>query len=385
MPSVVLTCPKCGGNMEPDGDKCVCPYCKTITMNIFSPKIAFDPQTSGLEEFAKTLRENKQLFIIKSDGVFLKTDPETLIVNKKIEMAEKLLQEEEYDEVIKTLKGVQNFPAARLCMLATNKVRDEFPLTMRASVPDFSRIYSTCDDQDTINTYREIEKICRINIEVKRLAEKGYEMLSLNMYDETLAYARNLCAQYPNKAAAWDLAACAVNLKARRSPFLPPIGEEVSYMIQCPDYAGDERNLFTKYCFLKSKAIHEKEIECTRKLNEFNVLGSERNKAALAQAKKMQSKLIVIAVLTVLFSALPLALYFVSPLAATLTLSTVPLMALCLILAILKMPKMILDDNKDLFYDNYKKVRKTSKRLAIFVTLISLPLLIAGVVLIVMG
>ena len=247
MATIQIKCPNCGATPRIEGDRMVCEYCNSVIMRVFSSDTAFNATEMDLQDFRETLENNKRDFFIRIDSVVRATNVDTLILNRRLEMAAQALKNADYAEVPRVLATVRGeFAAERLILLAHYHAQSEQQLSMMAIEPDFSSLYPLCDEE-TKNTYREIEKICRKNVRLREKVNKGYELLSLGMRDEAGAYGKKLCNEFPDKACVWDFAAVAVNRKAGTPKHSLPVGKEMRFMMQCPDYGIYTPQLFREY------------------------------------------------------------------------------------------------------------------------------------------
>ena len=207
MATIQIKCPNCGATPRIEGDLLICEYCNSITMRIFSSDAAFNATEMDLQNFRTALENNKRDFFIRINSVIRATDVDSLILNKRLDMATQALKSAAYDQVPSILSTVRGeFAAERLVLLARYRAQSEQQIAMMAIEPDFSALYPLCDEE-TENTYREIEKICRKNVRLQEMVNKGYELLSLNSRTRRSPTAKN----------------CATNFRTRRAcGTLPP-------------------------------------------------------------------------------------------------------------------------------------------------------------------
>ena len=259
MATIQIKCPNCGATPRIEGNLLICEYCNSITMRIFSSDAAFNATEMDLQNFRTALENNKRDFFIRINSVIRATDVDSLILNKRLDMATQALKSAAYDQVPSILSTVRGeFAAERLVLLARYRAQSEQQIAMMAIEPDFSALYPLCDEE-TKNTYREIEKICRKNVRLQEMVNKGYELLSLNMQDEAVAYGKKLCNEFPDKACVWDFAAIAVNRKAGTPKNTLPVGKEMQFMMQCPDYGIYTPQLFRHYRSPAEQAVLDDE------------------------------------------------------------------------------------------------------------------------------
>ncbi len=232
MAFVMLDCPNCGGQMERGNNQYRCPYCGAEALYIVDAKINGDIDIITPEEFGKQLDESRKQFVVNINNEFKVMDVDTMVLNKKIQDATKLLAEKKYEEVLLTLQRVEDkwLSVVRLKYLASLMVSNEYELSMCYGYIDeycggilneglawwrydalgyyeyYKEILQLADEQ-TKNTYIEIAKLCRERYDtteqVKEEIRKANELLDVELYDEAIAYTKEMCRKYPQYMHSW--------------------------------------------------------------------------------------------------------------------------------------------------------------------------------------
>lgn len=246
MATIEMRCPNCGGKMQLVNNQFTCQNCRTMMLNIVDAKIDADVTVMSPEEFARKIEESKRQFVVNINDNIKVFDVDTLVVNKRIQDATKALEVRKFDEVFSILNGIANtiLSVERLRFLAEFNVVNEYELSFYDGYIDgndhYSNIIGLADEQ-TKATYKKLADYCREQYDTKRRIESEIKevekLLSVKLYQEAIAYTKEMCRKYPQTALSWAYA-CEVkcNISSNYNCNL-----EFSMMEKCPDYS--EANL----------------------------------------------------------------------------------------------------------------------------------------------
>ena len=249
MAVVQMKCPNCGGTMGLVNNQFKCPNCRTMILNIVDAKIDADVTVMSPDEFARKIEESKRQFVVNINDNLKVFDVNTMVINKKIQDATQALEAGRFDTVKSILDGVSDdiLSVERLRFLADFKVTNEYELSFYDGYIDtvsygygrsnhFSNIIKLADEQ-TKATYLKLAEYCREQHDTKnRIRAEITEvekLLSVKLYQEAIAYTREMCRKYPQTALSWAYA-CEVkcNISSNYNGNF-----EFSMMEKCPDYS----------------------------------------------------------------------------------------------------------------------------------------------------
>lgn len=212
MALVTMTCPNCGGALQPNSNgeaQFDCPYCHTTVLNIVDAKINGDIETIDVDSFVKQIKEQRRQFVIHIDKQYKVIDVETAVINEKLQQAEKLLEKGQWGTLQYMLADIPNniVAAARMKLLARVACRNEYELTLKAArldSPEYRNLLSVCDEE-TAQSYRKLHDICLENLEIEQEISKVTHFFDgVRMYKEAYAYALNMCEKYPSNICSWE-------------------------------------------------------------------------------------------------------------------------------------------------------------------------------------
>lgn len=212
MAFVTMTCPNCGGALQPNSNgeaQFDCPYCHTTVLNIVDAKINGDIETIDVDSFVKQIKEQRRQFVIHIDKQYKVIDVETAVINEKLQQAEKLLEKGQWGTLQYMLTDIPNniVAAARMKLLARVACRNEYELTLKAArldSPEYRNLLSVCDEE-TAQSYRKLHDICLENLEIEQEISKVTQFFDgVRMYKEAYAYALNMCEKYPSNICSWE-------------------------------------------------------------------------------------------------------------------------------------------------------------------------------------
>ena len=212
MALVTMTCPNCGGALQPNSNgeaQFDCPYCHTTVLNIVDAKINGDIETIDVDSFVKQIKEQRRQFVIHIDKQYKVIDVETAVINEKLQQAEKLLEKGQWGTLQYMLADIPNniVAAARMKLLARVACRNEYELTLKAArldSPEYRNLLSVCDEE-TAQSYRKLHDICLENLEIEQEISKVTQFFDgVRMYKEAYAYALNMCEKYPSNICSWE-------------------------------------------------------------------------------------------------------------------------------------------------------------------------------------
>ena len=212
MALVTMTCPNCGGALQPNSNgeaQFDCPYWHTTVLNIVDAKINGDIETIDVDSFVKQIKEQRRQFVIHIDKQYKVIDVETAVINEKLQQAEKLLEKGQWGTLQYMLADIPNniVAAARMKLLARVACRNEYELTLKAArldSPEYQNLLSVCDEE-TAQSYRKLHDICLENLEIEQEISKVTQFFDgVRMYKEAYAYALNMCEKYPSNICSWE-------------------------------------------------------------------------------------------------------------------------------------------------------------------------------------
>lgn len=212
MALVTMTCPNCGGALQPNSNgeaQFDCPYCHTTVLNIVDAKINGDIETIDVDSFVKQIKEQRRQFVIHIDKQYKVIDVETAVINEKLQQAEKLLEKGQWGTLQYMLADIPNniVAAARMKLLARVACRNEYELTLKAArldSPEYRNLLSVCDEE-TAQSYRKLHDICLENLEIEQEISKVTQFFDgVRMYKEAYVYALNMCEKYPSNICSWE-------------------------------------------------------------------------------------------------------------------------------------------------------------------------------------
>ncbi len=242
MAVVQMKCPNCGGTMGLVNNQFICSNCRTMMLNIVDAKIDADVTVMSPDEFARKIEESKRQFIVNINDNLKVFDVNTMVINKQIQDATSSLARGEFDQVMASLSSVPSdiLSAERLRYLAEFRVKNEYELSFHDGYidenPHFKNIIRLADDQ-TRATYQKIAYYCREQYDTKRRIEAEItevnKLLDVKLYQEAIAYTKEMCKKYPQTALSWAYA-CEVKctISSNYNGNL-----EFSMMEKCPDYS----------------------------------------------------------------------------------------------------------------------------------------------------
>lgn len=242
MAFIHMECPNCGGGMKLVNNQFVCGYCHTTAFNIIDAKIDEDVTVMTPEEFESRIEKNKRQFLVKIDDNLKVFDVNTMVINKKIQNATAELTIGRFDSVVDILKGISDeiLSVERLRFLCEFKVKNEQELTTYDGYIDNSKHYKKVlqlADEQTKATYLRLGEYCRERHDTKERIQSEIEevnkLLEVKLYQEAIAYTKEMCKRYPQTALSWAYA-CEVKctISANYNGNL-----EFSMMQKCPDYS----------------------------------------------------------------------------------------------------------------------------------------------------
>ncbi len=261
MPLVEMKCPNCGGEMAVQNNQFVCQHCRTMILNIVDEKINADVTIMTPDEFAREIEKSKRKFVLNINDNLSVFDIETKIINKRISDAEKFLSEGAFVRVAGALDGVPNniLSAARLRYLAELEVKNEYELINgRARYIDVDKYGRTSEsysriirlaDEETKTTYIKLAEFCRNRCNtqqrIRSEIKKVYELLDVELYEDAVAYATEMCRRYPQTVLSWETL-CDVKYKVNQNY---DGRAEYEMMKRCPEYHGEVPEAVAKYLF----------------------------------------------------------------------------------------------------------------------------------------
>lgn len=242
MAFVHMECPNCGGGMKLVNNQFVCAYCHTTAFNIVDAKIDEDVTVMTPEEFEARIEKTKRQFLVKIDDNLKVFDVNTMVINKKIQNATAELTIGRFDSVVDILKGISDeiLSVERLRFLCEFKVKNEQELTTYDGYIDNSKHYKKVlelADEQTKATYLKLGEYCRERHDTKERIQNEIEevnkLLEVKLYQEAIAYTKEMCKRYPQTALSWAYACevkCTISANYNGN-------FEFSMMQKCPDYS----------------------------------------------------------------------------------------------------------------------------------------------------
>lgn len=248
MATIQMKCPNCGGTMTLANNQFICPNCRTMMLNIVDAKIDADVTVMSPDEFAQKIEKSKKQFVVNINDDLKVFDVNTMVINKKIQDATQALNAGRFSEVSSLLNGVPNdvLSAERLRFLAQYSAKNEYELSFHDGYIDtnaygrqdshFANIMKLADEK-TKATYQKLADYCREQYDTKVRIEKEIkeveELLSVKLYQEAIAYTKEMCRKYPTTALSW---AYACEVKCRISSNYNG-NIEFSMMEKCPNFS----------------------------------------------------------------------------------------------------------------------------------------------------
>ena len=257
MTVVQMKCPNCGATMELVNNQFRCPNCRTMILNIVDAKIDADVTVMSPDEFARKIEASKRQFVVNIDDKLKVFDVNTMVINKKIQDATYALDNGDFGAVLSILEGLPEdiLSVERLRFLAKYKVKNEYELSFYDGYIDtrynYSNIIKLADDK-TKATYQKLAEYCRDQYDTKKSIEAEItevdKLLAVKLYQEAIAYTKEMCRKYPQTALSWAYACevkCSISMNYN-------CDFEFSMMEKCPDYsktAVPEKLGYKMYCF----------------------------------------------------------------------------------------------------------------------------------------
>ncbi len=245
MAIVHMKCPKCGGTMVYENNQFRCPYCNLMMLNIVDAKIDADVTVMSPDDFAKRIEESKKQFVVHINDDFKVFDVNTMVINKQLKDATAILALGNFDAVLSYLSNVPSniLSAERLKFLAEYRAKNEYELSFFDGYidndPHFKNIINLADEQ-TRATYKKIAEHCREQHDTKLRIEAEItevnKLLNVQLYQEAIAYTKEMCKRYPQTALSWAYA-CEVKCTISRNY---NGNLEFSMMEKCPDYSEEK-------------------------------------------------------------------------------------------------------------------------------------------------
>lgn len=238
---VQMKCPNCRGEMHLINGQFTCPFCRTTLLNIVDAKIDADVTVMSPDEFAKKIEESKRQFVVNINDNLQVFDINTMVINKKIKDATHALDKGNFDDVLDMLDDIDLaiLSVERLRFLADFKVKNEYELSFYDGYIDnnhyFKNVISLADEQ-TKATYQKLAEYCRDRYDTKKRIEAEIKevekLLSVQLYQEAVAYVKEMCRKYPQTALSWAYS-CEVKCHISNNYNCE---FEFSMMEKCPDY-----------------------------------------------------------------------------------------------------------------------------------------------------
>lgn len=241
MAVVQMKCPNCGATMELVNNQFSCPNCRTMILNIVDAKIDTDVTVMSPDEFARKIEASKRQFVVNIDDKIKVFDVNTMVINKKIQDATHALNKGDFSAVLSILEGLPGdiLSVERLRFLARYKVKNEYELSFYDGYIDnnynYSNIIKLADDK-TKATYQKLAEYCRDQYDTKKRIEAEItevdKLLAVKLYQEAVAYTKEMCRKYPQTALSWAYACevkCSISMNYN-------CDFEFSMMEKCPDY-----------------------------------------------------------------------------------------------------------------------------------------------------
>ena len=217
MSMITTKCPNCGAQMKLENNQLVCTGCRTSILSIVDAKIDADVTVMSPDEFAKKIEESKRQFVISTDNNLEVFDVQIKIYNKKIQDATEYLECRFFSQARKALKDVPEdiFSVARIHCLASFECTNEYELSNYNSSYDkfdlkediyFKNVLNAANEE-TKETYIKIaeynDNLHKCTKELNNEILKVFELMKVNLYEEAVIYANNICRKYPNFANSW--------------------------------------------------------------------------------------------------------------------------------------------------------------------------------------
>lgn len=274
--STQVQCPKCGATMRLVNNQFVCPNCNTMILNIMDTKIDSDVMVMSPNEFAKKIEKGKKRFVVNIHDKFEVFDVETKIINKKIADATAMLEQGNFDSIKNTLDGVPDtvLSAERLRYLSAYEVRNEFELSSYDGYVEPNKHYENIlklADEQTSETYRKIASYCReqydTRTKIKAEIEEVNGLLKVQLYDDALVYAKEMCRKYPQTMLSWSYLCQIKQIKDRRYN----CDFEYGMMKKCIDYSFEKLPAFLKDRIEKYRSEKKGKFENQEQVAKFFV------------------------------------------------------------------------------------------------------------------
>lgn len=244
MAVVQMKCPNCGGTMELVNNQFKCPNCRTMLLNIVDAKIDADVTVMTPDEFARKIEESKRQFVVNINDNLKVFDVNTMVINKKIQDATQALELGDFNKVLSILDGLpcDVLSIERLRFLAGFQVKNEYELSFYDGYIDTGYRYKNIlylADEQTKETYQKLAEYCREQYDTKKRIESEIlevnKLLDVKLYQEAIAYTKEMCKKYPQTALSWAYA-CEVKCNISKNY---NCDFEYVRMKKCPDYSED--------------------------------------------------------------------------------------------------------------------------------------------------
>ena len=259
MALVQNNCPNCGAPMRLVNNQLTCSHCGSMVLEILDAKIDANVDVMSAQEFAKKIQDAKKQFVITMNDHLQVFDADTLIINKRIKDATKELEKGNFGQVLSILKPIDRpiFSVARLRLLADEQVKNEYEL---ASVYGtlggdyFNEVLKLADEKNKeiyikIAEFRSNYYNTRESIKVE--CQKVDEIIAVELYDDAIAYAKNLCQKYPTCALSWVYFIRA--MVAAKKRFSRKVTHAYAMMKLCPDFKNTNGIHYKTQRFLEKR------------------------------------------------------------------------------------------------------------------------------------
>lgn len=238
MAIIEMKCPNCGGQMQLVNNQFTCPNCRTMMLNIVDAKIDTDVTVMSPDEFAKKIEESKRQFVVNINDNIKVFDVDILVINKRIKDATIALEKRKFFEVFQILNPLQHdiLSVERLRLLAEYNVINEYELSLCKKYIDKNKYYLnivSLADEQTKATYIKLADYCREQCDIKKEIDEIGKLFTVRLYQEALAYAKEMCRKYPQTALSW-MSVCEAKCHLGRDY---NFDLEFSMMEKCPDYS----------------------------------------------------------------------------------------------------------------------------------------------------
>lgn len=260
-----MKCPNCGGQMTAKNNQFVCEHCGTITLRILDAKIDDDVDVMSAEEFSDRLEKSKRQFVVRVNQEIEVFDIDTRVINQRIKIASELLEKGDYDQAYKELIPIDRpiLAVERLRYLAHYKVKNEYELSYYNGYVDganYKKLIELCDEQSRA-TYEKIASFCRENFDarnkIKAEISEIEKLYSVNLLEDALLYAKEMCRKYPASALSW-----AALLEAKAKNGAGEIVNEWKKMRLCYDFYMEDYSSKAKKYVEEEYTAKRKQYKC---------------------------------------------------------------------------------------------------------------------------